>query len=333
MIPASPFGGAMDLYQSTMDHVLRLPVIQSWPELQVIFTRKASGRPKNWKLSLQACEAVGGSVAQAIPAVAAIACAHISIILLDDMLDEDPRGEYHHAGHAKVANYAAAFQAAAFEAFCSNEAQPEVRLSGLCSLNRMMLMTALGQHLDIQNPPDEIAYWRVVENKSAPFFGAALYLGALVGGASSQTANELEQFGRRYGEMIQIHDDLKDAMAKSANPDWLQGRSSLPILFGQVVDHPERARFLELCRDISTPEALSEAQDILVRCGAVSYCLDQLLRRHRVMQEMLNTIALVRREILDALLEELIAPVYGLFRETGALLPELIIPTEVENLA
>jgi geranylgeranyl diphosphate synthase type I len=331
--PGQPFGGVMDIYQSTVDYVSRLPVIQSWPELQAIFSRTASGKPQNWELPLQACEAVGGSVAQAIPAVAAVACAQISIILLDDMLDEDPRGEYHHAGHAKVANYAAAFQAAAFEAFGSNEMQPEIRLSGLCSLNRMMLMTALGQHLDVQNPPDEIAYWRVVENKSAPFFGAALFMGALVGGASNQTANELEQFGRLYGEMIQIHDDLKDAIATPANPDWLQRRSSLPILFGQVVDHPEHARFLELCRDISTPEALSEAQNILVRCGAASYCMDQLLRRHQVMQEMLNTIALVRREVLDTLLEELIAPVYGLFRETGALLPELIIPTDIGNLA
>ncbi|MGC1376265.1 MAG: polyprenyl synthetase family protein, partial [Anaerolineales bacterium] len=168
----------MDLYQATADYVSRLPVLQSWPELQVIFTRTASMRPKYWELPLQACEAVGGSVAQAVPAVAAIGCAQISIILIDDMLDEDPRGEYHRVGYAKVANYAAALQAAACEAFCSTEVQPEIQLLGLCGLNRMMLMTALGQHLDIQNPPDEIAYWRVVENKSAPFFGAALFMGA-----------------------------------------------------------------------------------------------------------------------------------------------------------
>lgn len=322
----------MDPYQSTVDYLLTLPVIQSWPELQVLFTRAASRRPKYWELPIQACEAVGGSVAQAIPAVAAVACAEMSIMLIDDMLDEDPRGEYHHAGHAKVANYAAALQAAAFEAFCSN-VQPEIRLPGLCSLNRMILTIALGQHLDVQNPPDEIAYWHVVENKSAPFFGAALYLGALVGRASNKVANELEQLGWLYGEMIQIHDDLNDTMAVPANPDWIQKRLPLPILFAQVVDHPERARFLELRQNISTPEALSEAQDILIHCGAVSYCADQLVRRHQAAQETLNTIPLVRREILDALLEELIVPVYGLFRETGALLPELIIPTEVGNPA
>lgn len=202
----------MDLYQSTIDYFLTLPVIQSWPELPVLFTHKASRRPQYWELPAQACEAVGGLAADAIPAVAAVACAQISIMLIDDMLDEDPRGEYHREGHAKVANYAAGFQAAAFEAFCANEVQAEIRFSGLCSLNRMILMIALGQHLDVQNPVDETAYWHVVENKSAPFFGAALYVGALMGGASNKVADGLDRLGRLYGEMIQIHDDLNDTM-------------------------------------------------------------------------------------------------------------------------
>ncbi len=314
----------MDLYQSTIDYILMVPVIQSWPELQVLFARKASRRPKYWELPVQACEAVGGSTADAIPAVAAVACAQIGIMLIDDMLDEDPRGEYHRDGHAKVSNYAAALQAAAFEAFYAKEMQPGVKLAGLHSLNRMSIMIALGQHLDVQNPVDEAAYWHAVENKSAPFFGAALYMGALMGGASNKVAADLEQLGKLYGEMIQIHDDLNDTMAVPANPDWIQKRLPLPILFAQVVDHPARARFLELCQDITQPDALPEAQDILVHCGAVSYCVDQLVRRHLVMQEMLRSIALVRRDILDALLEELIAPVRRLFEETGTPLPEQI---------
>jgi geranylgeranyl diphosphate synthase type I len=178
----------MDIYQSTTDHLLALPVIQNWPELQVILTRTASGKPKSWELPLQACEAVGGSPEQAIPAVAAIACAQISIILLDDMLDEDPRGEYHRAGFAKAANYAAALQGATLEAFCSDKMRAGVRLSGLRSLNRMILTTALGQHLDVQNLPNENAYWHVVKNKSAPFFGAAFYIGGLAGGGSPKKA-------------------------------------------------------------------------------------------------------------------------------------------------
>ncbi len=323
----------MDIYQSTIDYVSKLQVMQSWPELQTLFTRTAKMKPRYWLLPMQACEAVGGSIAESVPAVTAIACAQMSILLIDDMLDEDPRGEYHQSGHAKVANYAAGLQAVAAEAFCSNEVQLDVRLPGLCSLNQMVLMTAWGQHLDVQNPLDEAEYWRVTQNKSAPFFGAAIHLGALAGKASDQIAGELKQFGRLYGEMIQIHDDLNDTMAQPASPDWLQKRTPLPILFGQVVEHPERARFLELRQNITQPGALAEAQDILIRCGAVSYCIDQLLRRFQLGRKMLRAIPLAERDTLDNLLEEVISPVYRLFRETGTPLPDHLVPIKAEALA
>jgi len=71
---------------------------------------------------------------------------------------------------------------------------------------------------------------------------------------------------------------------------------------------------------------LSDAQDILVRSGAVSYCVDQLLRRYQVAQQMLDAIPLVQRENLDALLLEVIAPVQQLFREMGQTLPALTMP-------
>lgn len=79
--------------------------------------------------------------------------------------------------------------------------------------------------------------------------------------------------------MIQLHDDLNDTMAVPANPDWLQGRKPLPILFAQSVDHPDHARFQELCQDISNENALREAQDILIRCGGVSYCAGSVPHR------------------------------------------------------
>ena len=311
----------MDIYQSTVDYISKLPLLQSWPDLQVILASAASTKSKQWELPVIACLAVGGSVRQAVPAVAALACAQISIILIDDMLDDDPRGEYHRIGAGRAANFASTLQAASLDAFALSDIPPAVKLAAQQSINRMILTTTYGQDLDIQNPPDEAAYWHIVENKSAPFFGAALHIGALLGNASDEAAAGLEKLGRLYGEMIQIHDDLNDTMATPANPDWVQGRSPLPILFAQLVDHPEQARFLELCRNISTPEALSDAQDILVRSGAVSYCVDQLLHRYQAAREMLDAIPLVERDLLDALLLEVIAPVQQLFQEMGQTLP------------
>ncbi len=307
----------MDIYQSAVDYLLTFPIFESWHEMGTILRRSASGRPRDWQLPIIACQAVGASPEKAIPASAALACAQLSIILVDDMLDDDPRGEYHHIGSGRAANFASAFQAASVDALLGSRASTNIKKEAVGSLNQMMSKTAHGQDLDVQNPADETSYWRVVENKSAPFFGCAIHLGALFGEASMHTAYELEQLGKLYGEMIQIHDDLNDTLAVPANPDWLQERKPLPILFAQTVEHPEQARFIELCKNISAEATLQEAQEILIRCGAVSYCVDALIRKHQAVQMILNKLTLPNKETVATLINELVAPVYKLFDTLG----------------
>lgn len=313
----------MDLYQSTVDYLLTLPAFNMWLEMKTILQRMASAHPRDWQLPVIACQAVGASPEKALPASAAIACAQISIILVDDMLDHDPRGEYHRIGHGQTANFALAFQAAGIDALIESKVRSSVKLEVLSSLNRMMLTTAQGQELDVQNPGDEDSYWRAVEHKSGPFFGCAIHLGALFGEAPPTIALQLERVGQLYGEMIQIYDDLNDTMAVPANPDWLQGRKPLPILFAQSVNHPERVKFEELYKNISVVNALQEAQEILIRCGALSYCVDQLLRRHQTAHDILHKTPLPNKEGIDSLIKEVIAPVWKLFEVLGRPLESL----------
>ena len=175
--------------------------------------------------------------------------------------------------------------------------------------------------MDIQNPQSEEGYWTMVQTKSSPYYGSALYIGALFGGASNDTAEQLQKFGKQYGEMVQIHDDLGDAMATPANPDWIQGRYPLPILFAHVVDHPDRDRFLELRKNAADPTALEEAQLILIRCGAVSYCLEQVVERYRTMKMLLDEMDVIDNTGLNYLLYELVHPIIELVLDIGAELP------------
>ncbi len=303
----------MDIYRQITDSFLEIPGMNSWNEVAALFRRVASGRPRHWQLPLRACEAVGGTSEQAAPAVLAIACFHLSIILVDDMLDTDPRGEYRRLGAPAAANMACALQAAGLEAVARAKADSAPRLAALTCLNEMVLTTTLGQYWDVQVPADEGTYWRVVRTKSAPFFGAALQAGALLGGAAPETAERLKDLGCLYGEMIQVHDDVNDSLAVPANPDWLSGRKPLPILYAQSVPHLEQNHFINLCKDITAPGALEGAQEILIRCGAVSYCVDVLLRQHESARGLLDSASLVRPEPLESLIEEVIAPVNRLF--------------------
>jgi len=258
----------MDIYRSTVDYLLTVPVFDTWYEMRTILQRVASGHPRDWQLPILTCQAAGASAEKAIPAAAALACMQISIILVDDMLDDDPRGEYHRTGNGRAANFAIAFQAAAMDALIRSRANSSVKREALNSLNRVMLTTAYGQELDVQNPDDEASYWRVVENKSAPFFGCAVHLGALFGEVPPNTAYELERLGKLYGEIIQVYDDLNDTLAVPAKPDWLQGRNPLPILFALQVDHPDRVlqsgqQYQNCCFPQLQTSRLSETQAYL----------------------------------------------------------------------
>jgi geranylgeranyl pyrophosphate synthase len=304
----------VDTYQQITELLSSIPTLKKWNEIRHLFNQVASGKPIHWSLPILSCEAVGGAAEQAVHTALAIACSHISIILFDDMLDADSRGEYRRIGMPATANIACSFQSAALGAVFLSEVQDGTKISILNSVNDMILTTTLGQYLDVQSPADEEMYWTVVKTKSSPFFATALEIGALIGGSSDETAEKLKGLGRLYGEMVQIHDDLNDVMASPANPDWVEGRSPLPILFARLVDHPGRPRFLELCENIKSDGALEEAQNILISAGAVSYCIDQLLQRHQKAQDILEETSLARPEVLDDLIEKIIAPVQKFFK-------------------
>jgi geranylgeranyl pyrophosphate synthase len=303
----------MDSCQLIVKHWDALNLQSEWSEARDVLQRIAIKEPRDWRLPVLACEAVGGDPDESTPAIAAIAFAQIAIILIDDMLDCDPRGEHHKIGLPAAANLAAAFQCAALNSLAGAELDPTIKTAAIDSLNQMLFITSLGQHLDTQNILDEAAYWHIVKNKSAPFFGTSLYLGALCGGASLEAAQLIKQFGQLYGEMIQIHDDLNDSLAVPANPDWKLGRASLPILFAQTVEHPQRERFWELRQVIADPEALIEAQTILLRSGAISYGIHHLLERHQQGRDLLRMMPLQHKESLESLLEEQVEPIRQLF--------------------
>ena len=302
----------MDLFLQVIRDFTFLPQTNPWSEAEKLFQTAASRKPDHWLIPARACRAVGGAQEQAVPAVLAVGCAHVGILLVDDMLDEDPRGDYHRTGMPAAANLASYFQAAAVQAAFQCTSDPVARSAAVSGFNEMFLSTAYGQSLDVLAPGTESGYWEVARNKSSPFFGAALQLGALAGDGSTKLAERLKVLGCLYGEMIQIHDDMHDSMEAPANPDWLQGRSPLPVLFASVVRHPEQRRFLELRERVSHPESLQEAQEILIRCGSISYCADQLIRKYEKGKKILGSIPLPDERPLTSLLDEVIAPVQKL---------------------
>ncbi|MGQ0600715.1 MAG: polyprenyl synthetase family protein, partial [Anaerolineales bacterium] len=153
------------------DELTSLPEAAEWPEMAGIFRRTGNEPRLDWDLPGLACRAVGGEDSLAAVSGAAIACLQISIILVDDILDDDPRGEYRKIGSGRAANLALGFQAAAFRLIERASVTPTQKAAAIGCLAWAAQATALGQELDVQNLRGEDNYWKVVRAKSTPFYG------------------------------------------------------------------------------------------------------------------------------------------------------------------
>jgi geranylgeranyl pyrophosphate synthase len=298
-----------------------LPEAAEWPEMAGVFARTGAEPRLDWDLPRLACLAVGGHEAQAVAGCAAIACLQISIILVDDILDNDPRGEYHTLGAGRASNLALAFQAAAFRLVGQAPVPAIQKNAASASLAWAAHATSLGQELDVQNLKGETNYWKVIRAKSTPFYGAALEVGALLGGASPDVAGGLRDVGILLGEIIQLHDDLVDAFESPANPDWKEGRNNLLVLYARTADHPQRAQLESLLPQIDDPAVLRQAHQILIQSGAVSYCGYQLLLRHREARAWLHRLSLPSPAPLTKVLTDHTLPLLHLLQTNGAKVP------------
>src|SRR6185369_12558508 len=225
-----------------------------------------------------ACRAVGGSEEAVIPAAAATFCALASIHLVDDMLDDDPAGDYHRLGVGNTANLALAFQAAG---------------------HRVL---------------DDPRFDNSVRSESQPLFGGAFYLGARLGGAAAEVASQMETLGGLIGLFIQVSDDLGDSLKTPAGADWNRRFNNLAILYALTADHPEREAFDRASANAGDAKALEEAQKILLRSGAVSYCALKLIELSRQARELLAEIPLHSAEPIEHLLGVQMEPLDQLFR-------------------
>jgi len=310
------------LHEERISEILSaLPESQLIPDLANIFSRADKVARPDWDLPILSCLAAGGSEEDGLVGSAAIACMQISIILVDDMLDDDPRGEFHVRGSGPTANLALAFQAAAFR-LLDDQPLPHVIKSASCScLAHIALATAAGQALDTSNLRGEENYWRVVKAKSTPFYGGALQLGGILGKAAPDTTDELYNIGVIIGEIIQVEDDLHDSFEVPANPDWMAGRNNLLLLYASSAPHPDQKRFRSLRYQVNDQPALLEAQKILISSGALSYSAYQLIDRYKKAKELLAAIQLVNRSPIEEILDEYATSLIKFLQESGADIP------------
>ncbi len=305
--------------------VRRLPEFSQWPEILDLVERVGHREGISvWDYPFASCLAVGGAEADAVPGAAAVFCSLLSIHLVDDMLDDEPHGDFRRLGTGQTANLALAFQAAGHRLLSELSLEPGLSAAAQRILARMALGTAYGQGLDLREAHSEDEYWRIVEAKTPPLFGAAFEIGALLGGGQAEAIAGLERIGRILGRFIQVSDDLSDALQTPAKVDWNRPSNNLAILYALTAHHPARERFRELAAQAGDPDALAAAHQILLKSGAVSYCTFKMIELSQQAQEILDSTPLADPGPVARILQLNLRPLHRLLENVGVEEPELI---------
>jgi len=208
---------------------------------------KAGGKRVRPVLVLLTASAAGGDWQTALPAAAAVELLHNFSLIHDDIEDDSPlrRGRptlWKLWGIPQAINTGDTMFTLANLAMLELALPPEHTLRAVRIFQQACLRLTQGQFLDISYeaarrlPLD--AYWPMVGGKTAALLAACTELGAVCAGAPPATQAAYREFGKNLGLAFQALDDElgiwgdEALTGKSAASDLLEGKKSLPVLYG-----------------------------------------------------------------------------------------------------
>ena len=165
--------------------------LKEWPLLDLLLSR---GGEADWILPLHVARAFNASDDRLWHAVTALACLHIGIVMVDDILDDTPNDAIRDFGTGKVANASQALQAMASRVISKADLSDSAKLRALNEVAEIGFGTAFGQSLDAAGSRSEESHWKALLNKSTPFYAGALRLGGYFSGASDAQLKALGDF-------------------------------------------------------------------------------------------------------------------------------------------
>lgn len=145
-------------------------------------------------------------------------------------------------------------------------------------LHQTSLRLTTGQYLDMayqtRSDLNEQDYWPMISGKTAALIAACCEIGAVLAEAEPATRATCRDFGEALGLAFQVQDDLlgiwgdETQTGKSAASDLLEGKKSLPVLYGLGQRGDFAARWE---RGAILPEEVASLSAELAREGAFGY--------------------------------------------------------------
>ncbi len=168
-------------------------------------------------LALMAAESYGGKAESALGPAMAVEWFHNFSLLHDDIMDQAPLRRGKPAAHKRYSVNAAILSGDVMlvDAFrFLQEVDPELLPDLLRRFSEMAVEVCQGQQLDMdfeqQLEVRKADYLEMIRLKTAVLLGFSLFAGARCGGADSDRAAALAEFGEQLGMAFQLRDDWLD---------------------------------------------------------------------------------------------------------------------------
>ena len=281
-----------------VEHVRLMRQHFGWEDARGNATDDSGGKLLRPTLCLLACEAVGGDIARALPAAAAIELLHNFTLIHDDIEDgSDTR-------HGRETLWRRHGVPLAINAGDGMFVRAQLTMLGLEQIgvpagraleaarvfNDAAVLLCEGQHADITfESRDRLSlaeYEAMIAGKTAALLGASAQIGAIAGGGGDATARALGEFGRMLGMAFQIQDDVLGVWGDAARTGkpvaddirsrkkcfpvvWAFGHASgepasrLQPLYAADMTEPAVEEVLALLDELAARQAAADAADLL----------------------------------------------------------------------
>ena len=222
------------------------------------YTLKSGGKRLRPILVLQGCQLFSDNIGQAVKPALGIELFHNFTLLHDDIMDKAFMRRNMPTVHTKwdinraiLSGDAMAIQANIYISSCKPEYLPDV----LKVFNKTALEVCEGQQYDLNfEVKDEVReeeYMNMIRLKTAVLLAGSLKIGSIIGGAGTEQADLVYDFGYYMGMAFQLQDDYLDTFGnpetfgKNIGGDILANKKTYLLIKAREIAGQEQLKELD----------------------------------------------------------------------------------------
>ena len=247
------------------------------------YTLESGGKRIRPLLALGCCALFSDDLEQALPVAVGIEVFHNFTLLHDDIMDNSSLRRGRETVHVKWNENTAILSGDAMLIYAYELAlnsAPDKLARIVPTLNRIFMGVCEGQQhdMDFETRPDVTTdeYLAMTGLKTAVLIAGAMRVGAVIGGADDETAEQLYRAGMLLGTAFQLQDDLLDTYGeptkwgKNLGDDIADNKKTFLLIRAlEVAQEEDRKQLLDLMvpAGISREEKIGAVKAVYAKTG------------------------------------------------------------------